>query len=255
EIGAGAKTLLIDVSTESVIANLEVPETLELYPIRTGLITVDNCILTINRLSKSVGPHKIFNCINGGTVVFGAGAAKEVDPESWGNNTIPGTTDMTAEIQAAIDSIKSNGGKISLLASNYLISSKLDLDTTGLLTIEGQSHSGGTAAAALGGTVITNSNDDDAIYIQSLQKVIIKNIDIFDSIGAGRTEGAGIHAVRDGNTVVHLENVKVHGHWDGFRIERPAVSTISHCTADVNLNHGFFIESHTSGVGSFANTG
>lgn len=100
-IGAGAKTLLIDVSTESVIANLEIPETLELYPIRTGLITVDNCILTINRLSSAVGAYKIFNCINGGTVVL---KTKKACPEWWGNNTTPGTTDMAEAIQSAADS-------------------------------------------------------------------------------------------------------------------------------------------------------
>ena len=53
-----------------------------------------------------------------------------VYPEWWGENTTPGTTDMTAEIQAAIDFVEARtfGGTVELGAEHYFVSSTITIN-------------------------------------------------------------------------------------------------------------------------------
>jgi hypothetical protein len=58
-----------------------------------------------------------------GTLYFAPGSINKVYPKWWGVNTTPGTTDMTSEIQSAIDSI--SAGDVVFNGQTYLISDSL----------------------------------------------------------------------------------------------------------------------------------
>lgn len=79
-------------------------------------------ILTINGPFEA-GLYQVFSGFSAGNVTFGAGSVKEVYPEWWATNTIPGTTDMITALQSAENSLGSRGGIISLSATDYYISS------------------------------------------------------------------------------------------------------------------------------------
>lgn len=120
-------TLHVGTSQTNLSANLTVNSNIFLIGLKQGLIPIDGGkILTINGPFYA-GLYQVFS--GAGTVYFGTGAVKEVHPEWWGNNTTPGTTDMTAEIQAAEKSLGNTGGIIQLIRGEYLISSSLELGT------------------------------------------------------------------------------------------------------------------------------
>lgn len=115
-IGTAEATLVID--KETIIADdvtVTIPSTLSLMIIKGGLIDGvaggGTETLTING-TFDAGLYQVF----GGdlTVSFGGRAVKEVYPEWWGENTTPGTTDMTDFVNAAINSVYPNGGVVSL---------------------------------------------------------------------------------------------------------------------------------------------
>jgi hypothetical protein len=95
--------------------------------------------LTING-SLDAGLYQIFSCTGTGKVVFDAGAVNEVYPIWWATNSIPGTTDMTAAIQAAF--IAGVGKNTNLADQTYYISATLYLDghrtsmSNGILTTD-----------------------------------------------------------------------------------------------------------------------
>ena len=99
-ISTTATTLLID-STATMSANTTVPSTLSIKVVKGGAINQSTFTLAIN------GPFEagIFQVFTGtGAVSFGSGSCKELIPDWWGTNTIPGTTDMTTAIQYAFTS-------------------------------------------------------------------------------------------------------------------------------------------------------
>lgn len=97
-IGSTSKVLAVKIPT-TVSANLTLPSTLTLNVFPEGVITVDNCTLTIGKLVP--GLHQMFNCINSGKVVLSAGACEFVTPQMWGS---PGDgTSATTAIQDAIN--------------------------------------------------------------------------------------------------------------------------------------------------------
>lgn len=132
-IGATEKTLIID-KASNLTENATIPSTLH-------IISLKNCVqdgtytLTINGPFEA-GLYQVFG--DSITVSFGPGAVKEVYPEWWGDNTTPGTTDMTAEIQTAITSL-SNGGIVNFSPTTYLVSSAITVDDD--ITIEGYGFS------------------------------------------------------------------------------------------------------------------
>jgi hypothetical protein len=88
----------------TVAANLTLPATVIVKVDPGAVITVNTGVtLTINGRFDA-GLYQVFSCAGTGKVIFGAGAVKEVYPEWWAVNTVPGTTDMGAAIQAAITS-------------------------------------------------------------------------------------------------------------------------------------------------------
>src|SRR5690606_9029564 len=80
-------------------------------------------------------PRQIF--AGSGTVSFGSSSPTTTFyPEWWGTNTTPGTTDMTAAIQAAIAACESAGvGDVILGHTTYAIASGLVVDDDNVLLI------------------------------------------------------------------------------------------------------------------------
>ena len=94
-------TLHID-STATMLANVTVPATCAIVVLKGGTINQSTYALVIN------GPFDagIFEVFTGtGAVTFGAGSCPELISEWWGENTIPGTTDLTAGLQYWLDSM------------------------------------------------------------------------------------------------------------------------------------------------------
>jgi len=112
-IGASEKTLLIDGATAG---DTTVPSNINLWFIRGGSLTG---VVEINSPEHIIAPptQQIFPIT--ATITFTYGGI--VYPEWWGENTTPGTTDMTQEIQAATDSLEATakGGVIDLANTTY----------------------------------------------------------------------------------------------------------------------------------------
>jgi len=98
---------------------------------------------------------------------LGSGMVKETYPEWWGENTTPGTTDMTAEIQAAF-TVAGTNGTITFQPKIYLISSAvtpLDGQTINLngATIHGSGPHHLITMNGLDGVRVTNGTLDGNI--------------------------------------------------------------------------------------------
>jgi len=111
------KTLLI---TKECILTANTTLTAAVVVIKGGSFTkASTYTLTINGPFEA-GLYPVFSGFDAGDVTFGTGTVKEVYPEWWGANTIPGTTDMSVEILSALDSIN-EGMECVLTSSNYNI--------------------------------------------------------------------------------------------------------------------------------------
>jgi len=97
-------TVFIPRGTFSIVTNLTIPVGMKLRFEAGATFAIATAVtLTING-TLDAGPYQIFSCTGTGKVVFGVGAVTEVYPKWWGA-VADGTTDCSAAIQAAIDSI------------------------------------------------------------------------------------------------------------------------------------------------------
>jgi hypothetical protein len=82
--------------------------------------------LTING-SFNPGPYQVFACTGTGKVVFGPKAADKFWPDWWTAHVTPGTTDMTAAVQAAVTAATTNDlwGRVTLLGTTYKLTSPI----------------------------------------------------------------------------------------------------------------------------------
>jgi len=154
--------------------------------------TIANTASLVINGAFNAGLRKVFTDSNAGYdgVVFGAGTVKEVCPEWWAVNTTPGTTDMTNALKAAINSITSTGGIVSLASTTYLISSQINLYSytsvigSGIKTIisysgtgNATSITGGRSFAALKNFQLVGTASANAgIYMSGANHNIIENI-------------------------------------------------------------------------------
>ena len=153
-IGA-TETELIITGDVTISSNTTVPSTLKLKVQNGGSID-GGYTLTISGYLDA-GRYPIF-----GSSITVAGSLKGVDiyPEWWGANTTPGTTDMTAEIQAALTLVDANaGGRVSFDGVEYLISSSLT-HSANSLDIEGPGAS--LTASNLSGYMIVLGDDSSS---------------------------------------------------------------------------------------------
>lgn len=212
----GSDVTLLVKSSQDLTENLTVNDNITLIVTHEALID-GSITLTIN------GPfeHGLSQCFGSSiTVVFGNGAVKEVHPEWWGNNTIPGTTDMTTEIQSAITAAN---GLIRFL-SIYAISSTISLKSaTAYLGPEG-------------GTFIIGTEHPQAGYGAALKWVGAASSIMVRSLGLS-------HVYWDG---IDLDGVDRTDSITGFRIYSVNAPVSRHLTfrnfnvfnCDVGMNIG-----------------
>jgi len=106
--------------TWTITDNLTIPSNVTLLPEPGAILQIATTkTLTINGPFQA-NLNQVFSCTGTGQVVFGAGAVKEAYPEWWAVNTSPGTTDMTAAIQAATNSLTQ--GTVKFCGSQYGVS-------------------------------------------------------------------------------------------------------------------------------------
>lgn len=111
-IGGNEATIMIP-NEQIIDDNLIIPANITLRFIQGGYLNIAvGKTVTINGHVEA-GLYQIFE--GAGLVVFGAGSVREVSPEWWGDNTTPGTTEMTDIINKAINSVFANVGKVSFV--------------------------------------------------------------------------------------------------------------------------------------------
>lgn len=141
----------------------------------------------------------------------------------YGTNTTPGTTDMTAAIQAAIDSLPAAGGEIYVPYGDYVISSTIDLADRVSITIRGESNptAGSSAASILRCTQTSGARIFDARTTFGA---------IFDHLTIQQT-GVGFtgHVIDFGHSALAMDSA-----YGGVRDCR--ISAVSTAASIVNLN-------------------
>jgi hypothetical protein len=128
---------------------------------RGALITIaTGQTLTINGHFDS-GLFKVFTCSGTGKVVFRDSAIKEAYPEWWETNTTPGTTDMSAALNAAI-----TAHPVMYLRDNY---------STGLITIPTTARkiygTGTLIQAAVGAHIMVATSNVGPLIIDGIKFV------------------------------------------------------------------------------------
>jgi hypothetical protein len=118
EIGTTPQTLLINQAV-TLEDDVIVPATLHLMFLKEGRVVLGDYDLTVNG-PLMAGLFQIFDCSGTGIVTFGSGAVKEFYPQWWGENTTPGTTDMSTAFHAAI--VAAAGKPVRLIPDTYLLS-------------------------------------------------------------------------------------------------------------------------------------
>jgi len=96
-IAATPTTLYVDAAS-TMSTNVTVPATCAIAMLEEGSINQDTYTLAINGVFKCSDFQQAFT----GTGVVTLARVNYMNPWWWGENTIPGTTDMTYEIQAAL---------------------------------------------------------------------------------------------------------------------------------------------------------
>lgn len=148
-IGATKKATLVlahngvaDETTYTVTTSETIPDNITLDPEPGAIIDGAGTLTIAGKLNA--GRNQIFG--SSITVEFSDNSLQDFAyPEWWGENTTPGTTDMTAEIQAAITALEANltGGTVYPGYGDYLVSATINLDrssddTKGLISIKGK---------------------------------------------------------------------------------------------------------------------
>jgi len=111
-IGSTVTTLNVT-EAETLTDNLVIPSTLRLRIEKGGSIVKASTYTVAINGTFEAGLYQVFSGFSAGDVTFGTGSVKELYPVWWGENTTPGTTDMTDEINLAL-----NAGQIIELSGD-----------------------------------------------------------------------------------------------------------------------------------------
>lgn len=181
-IGSTDATLFVD-DSQTVAADLTVPANINLQPMKSGLITISSTkTLTIN------GPFSagLYQCFYGaGSVAFANGSVAEVYPDWWADNATPGTTDLSAAVQAAITAVQGKSIKLSL-PSWYKVTTASNITKT--ITVVGNGKNSGIVnATATGSAAFIVDGSGSAWPYANFSK-----FSDFSIIGDGSTSGSGI---------------------------------------------------------------
>ena len=237
-IGATRSTLLIS-EDETLTASVVIPATTTLKLTQGSSITLGAFDLTING-PFSLGLHQAFNDAGAGLVVFGSGSGlAEIYPEWWGENTTPDTTDMTDELQSAVDSGFSSHLAIALQDTIYRTSKPLLVygHSNWAVPEDGSRIIGASRES----TIIKkygSANAGTGFSYDSNSVIIVTNEEAFagsDTADAGRW--------------VHLENLYLLGNSDDvlYGIHFPvgnAYSTYKNIRIDSYTGSGIYIDAN-----------
>ena len=216
--------------------------------------------LTVNGAFSAPATRIFFGA---GTVVFNAGSVREVYPEWWATNTTPGTTDMTAAINAAIASI--TGGIVFFHAVEYAVTSTVRSTVAQPpIILQGAScypASLGTRIKWIGG------NNDSIVELSSFMN--LRDMYIYN--GNSATGIIGVDMLGSGiqpKTTNLLNNVAVKGCAIGFAYNWAYYTTnfncsVSYCTTGFDLRteannvdfYGCRITTCDVGISGFNSTG
>jgi len=116
---------------DTMTGNVTVPDTLVLRFIKGNIITTGGNNLIINSPESIIASPTMTIFSGGSTVSFIVGGKVWVD--WWGENTTPGTTDMTTPVTDAITSQLNIGGEVWCNASTYIIGD-VNISGTGTTT-------------------------------------------------------------------------------------------------------------------------
>lgn len=282
-IGSTPAVIEIPSGTWPVPVDLTVPSNILLIHHPGSRIAVSSgATLTIQGPIEA-GPYQIFSTTGTGKVLIGPGAVKEILPEWWCTNASPGTTDMTAAINAALVSggtawspvVKLGGWQYLISGTVYvpvgvsLIGNGTPYDTSATSYITLKSGVGAHAimstpslAGANSGSFITNlgvfnnaavdgvSNIYDAIQINHGNYWHIQNDYIYGSfrygINAINTYGTGgVQAVVDHNLIRATNPIAIQ--WDStvnYNEMAPGTGSTTVANPEFTLSTGW------TGIGS-----
>jgi hypothetical protein len=168
DIGATEVTLIVK-SQITLHSSCVIPENIHLKIVKGGSIVTTGYTLTING-SFSCG---LFQAFSGtGTVIFGKISSRLVYPEWWGNNSIPGTTNMSDEFNSAISSIENLGGTILLHPTIYCIE---DVELKSFVNIKGSGHNTILKKETTGSYIFTCDSGSSNIN-DNIENITISNI-------------------------------------------------------------------------------
>ena len=173
KIGATKTTIFVN-DMQTLAGNAETHVNTTLKIVSPGMISDGGgaANLTINGPFKDPGPVKCFDFTGSGAVSFGVGSVEATVPEWWLTNTTPGTTNMTAALQAAITATPE---KVFFNSTTYLtdtitMKANLTLCGNGRASIIKQNTTSGDSY----GTLFVES-DSDATYISN---IVIRDLQI-----------------------------------------------------------------------------
>lgn len=134
----------------------------------------DYLSMLIEKTNKNLNIRKVYGKTS--TIII----ADQSTSKNWkyADYFIPSDGSKTADevIQAVIDDLPSEGGRIVLLEGAYNIYIKILLDTLSNIVIEGQGD----------GTVIKFHNDIEAFYLDNVSNINIKNLKISNAGSSGK---------------------------------------------------------------------
>lgn len=152
-IGLTPKTLIVNTAA-ALTGDATIPATLGLKVINGGSIDRAGHSLTING-PFDAGMLQVFT--GSGTVIFGLGSVAAVNPLWWQTNTTPGTTDMTAAFQAAVNAYS----VVRIPAGTYLLAGQIVMPQ-GVKVVGESNHS-----TILAGTGLIDFKAGTVIYVTS----------------------------------------------------------------------------------------
>lgn len=160
-------------------------------------------------------------------------AYSELNVLRYGNNTNPGTTDMTAAINAAISVANQYGGATVLIPQGtYLFSSAIAL--TKNLTLQGSGKKATLLTSAHTGSGLTSTwplNSSTAVNIT------VKDL----SIGNTKATNTGGAFVDVGGTFLLLSNVRTSGFKYGMIFDQSELADCQYCDIESPLTGGAWL--------------
>lgn len=226
--------------------------------------------LTING-PFDAGPYKIFSNFNTGVTFI---AIEKVYPEWWGENTVPGTTDMTAEIQAASDSM--TNPHIHFRGETYLVTTSLDFTNNNNGGYRGYMLSGEGTHASI---ILLQTNGAPGLDFTGTSYCVFEDFAIKGSSTNSPNVGL-LFARQTGPSVSsgghNLRNVTIYGHFtvSGLYLYGSETNSFIDCFLETETDTGYAVyntgnnsasitslyqtiptTSQTSGYNTFVQTG